>query len=75
KTDYEKNAKCETKNINLKAELKKNKKDINNFLAKNSELKIQVAKLSRDFEKIKSKEITNDYLEKLQIFLLTKNKI
>ncbi|CAG8744637.1 33219_t:CDS:2, partial [Racocetra persica] len=54
---------------------RENKKDITNLTVKNSELKIQVAKLSRDFEEIKSKEMTTDYSKQLQIFSLTKNEM
>src|SRR6185369_3169309 len=63
----EANAKREAENVNLKVELEKNKKDITNLSAENSELKIKVAKLSCDFEKIKSKGVIINSLEQLPI--------
>jgi len=63
----EENAKREAENINLKMELEKNKKDITYLSAENSELKIKVAKLSCDFEEIKSKGIITDFPEQLSI--------
>ncbi|CAG8723847.1 7870_t:CDS:1 [Cetraspora pellucida] len=63
----EENAKREAENVNLKVELEKNKKDITYLSAENSELKIKVAKLSCDFEKIKSKGIITDSPEQLPI--------
>ena len=63
----EENAKREAENINLKMELEKNKKDITYLSAENSELKIKVAKLSCDFEEIKSKRIITDSPEQLSI--------
>ncbi|CAG8608734.1 3227_t:CDS:2, partial [Paraglomus brasilianum] len=63
----EENAKREAENINLKMELEKNKKDITYLSAENSELKIKVAKLSCDFEEIKSKGMITDSPEQLSI--------
>ena len=58
----------EAENINLKMELeKKNKKDITYLSTENSELKIKVAKLSCDFEEIKSKGMITDSPEQLSI--------
>ncbi|CAG8650045.1 10307_t:CDS:2, partial [Diversispora eburnea] len=63
----EENAKRKAENVNLKVELEKNKKDITYLSAENSELKIKVAKLSCDFEEIKSKGIITNSPKQLSI--------
>ncbi|CAG8439548.1 8537_t:CDS:2 [Diversispora eburnea] len=56
----------QSKNDPLKV-TRKNKKDITKLSVKNSELKIKVAKLSCNFEEIKSKRIITNSLEQLSI--------